>query len=383
MDVKDFYYDLPEELIAQDPLEKRDDSRLMVIHRDTGRLEHRKFHDIIEYLNPGDCLVINDTKVIPARLLGVKEDTGAAVEILLLKPASADTVASGDGINSDSGVMSTKSAKNTRVWECLVKPGKKLKPGARAVFGTEEGSDAKPLLSCEILDVVEDGNRIVRFEFEGIWEEVLDKLGEMPLPPYITHKLQDKDRYQTVYARNQGSAAAPTAGLHFTEELLGRLEDKGIRIARLTLHVGLGTFRPVKVEKIEEHHMHTEYYELSQAAADIINETRKSGGRVISVGTTSTRTLETVGSAQGIFKTDSADDMVDIKPASGWTSIFIYPGYEFKVVDSLITNFHLPESTLIMLVSAFYNREGTLKAYSTAVKERYRFFSFGDAMLLL
>ena len=347
MEVKDFYYDLPEELIAQDPLEKRDESRFMVIHRDTGEIEHRKFHDIIEYLNPGDCLVINDTKVIPARLLGEKEETGAAIEVLLLKDAS------------ERYAELAKSEKNTRIWECLVKPGKKMKPVARV--------------------------------YDGIWEEVLDKLGEMPLPPYITHKLQDKTRYQTVYAKNEGSAAAPTAGLHFTRELLKEIEDKGIKIARLTLHVGLGTFRPVKVEKIEEHHMHTEYYELTQEAADIINETRAKGGRVISVGTTSTRTLETIGTLQGLHKNESAvtsdvksdSFLQEIKPASGWTNIFIYPGYEFKVVDSLITNFHLPESTLIMLVSAFYNRDDVMAAYEEAVKERYRFFSFGDAMMLI
>ncbi|MEE3398520.1 MAG: tRNA preQ1(34) S-adenosylmethionine ribosyltransferase-isomerase QueA [Eubacterium sp.] len=378
MEVKDFYYDLPEELIAQDPLEKRDESRFMVIHRDTGEIEHRKFHDIIEYLNPGDCLVINDTKVIPARLLGEKEETGAAIEVLLLKDAS------------ERYAELAKSEKNTRIWECLVKPGKKMKPGARVVFGKDEVT-GEALLSAEVIDTVEEGNRIIRFEYDGIWEEVLDKLGEMPLPPYITHKLQDKTRYQTVYAKNEGSAAAPTAGLHFTSELLKEIEDKGIKIARLTLHVGLGTFRPVKVEKIEDHHMHTEYYELTQEAADIINETRAKGGRVISVGTTSTRTLETIGTLQGLHKNESAvtsdvksdSFLQEIKPASGWTNIFIYPGYEFKVVDSLITNFHLPESTLIMLVSAFYNRDDVMAAYEEAVKERYRFFSFGDAMMLL
>ncbi len=378
MEVKDFYYDLPEELIAQDPLEKRDESRFMVIHRDTGEIEHRKFHDIIEYLNPGDCLVINDTKVIPARLLGEKEETGAAIEVLLLKDAS------------ERYAELAKSEKNTRIWECLVKPGKKMKPGARVVFGKDEAT-GEALLSAEVIDTVEEGNRIIRFEYDGIWEEVLDKLGEMPLPPYITHKLQDKTRYQTVYAKNEGSAAAPTAGLHFTSELLKEIEDKGIKIARLTLHVGLGTFRPVKVEKIEDHHMHTEYYELTQEAADIINETRAKGGRVISVGTTSTRTLETIGTLQGLHKNESAvtsdvksdSFLQEIKPASGWTNIFIYPGYEFKVVDSLITNFHLPESTLIMLVSAFYNRDDVMAAYEEAVKERYRFFSFGDAMMLI
>ncbi|MCR5214590.1 MAG: tRNA preQ1(34) S-adenosylmethionine ribosyltransferase-isomerase QueA [Eubacterium sp.] len=392
MDVKDFYYDLPEELIAQDPLEKRDNSRLMVIHRDSGEIEHRRFHDIIEYLNPGDCLVINDTKVIPARLLGEKEGTGAAVEVLLLKEADAyekseseawseksDTEDTLDKSETDVDACNLDYSKqtNTRVWECLVRPGKKMRPGARVCFGKDTES-GKPLLTAQVLDTVEEGNRIIRFEFQGIWEEVLDKLGEMPLPPYITHKLEDKNRYQTVYAEHTGSAAAPTAGLHFTKELLADIEKKGIRIARLTLHVGLGTFRPVKVDKLEDHHMHSEYYELSQEAADIINETRASGGRVISVGTTSTRTLETVGSAQGITFKEGV-----IRPQSGWTSIFIYPGYEFKVVDSLITNFHLPESTLIMLVSAFYNREAVMEAYGKAVEERYRFFSFGDAMILI
>ena len=387
MEVHDFYYDLPEELIAQDPLEKRDESRFMVIHRDTDEIEHRRFHDVIEYLNPGDCLVINDTKVIPARLLGEKEETGAAIEVLLLKDASEYADSSKEGTSSENAEPTKELAgKNTRTWECLVKPGKKMKPGARVVFGKDEAT-GEPLLSAEVLDTVEEGNRIIRFEFDGIWEEVLDKLGEMPLPPYITHKLQDKNRYQTVYAAHEGSAAAPTAGLHFTKELLGEIEAKGIKIARLTLHVGLGTFRPVKVEKIEDHHMHTEYYELSQEAADIINETRRNGGRVISVGTTSTRTLETVGTLQGISKVSSNGDgsarFQEIKPASGWTNIFIYPGYEFKIVDSLITNFHLPESTLIMLVSAFYNRDAVMNAYEEAVKERYRFFSFGDSMFLL
>ena len=379
MDVKDFYYDLPEELIAQDPLEKRDESRLMVIHRDSGEIEHRRFHDIIEYLNAGDCLVINDTKVIPARLLGEKEETGAAIEVLLLKDASdykVKNIADGEAENQ----------KNTRIWECLVKPGKKMKPGARVCFGKDERT-GEALLKAEVLDTVDEGNRIIRFEFDGIWEEVLDKLGEMPLPPYITHKLQDKNRYQTVYAKHEGSAAAPTAGLHFTEELLEAIEKKGIKIARLTLHVGLGTFRPVKVDKIEEHHMHTEYYELGEEAADIINETRKNGGRIISVGTTSTRTLETVGSMQGISMQTAdraaGEEIKDIKPASGWTDIFIYPGYDFKIVNSLITNFHLPESTLIMLVSAFYDREHVMDAYKTAVDERYRFFSFGDSMILI
>ena len=380
MDVKDFYYDLPEELIAQDPLEKRDDSRFMVIHRDTGEIEHRRFHDVIEFLNPGDCLVINDTKVIPARLLGEKEDTGAAIEVLLLKDAS-DSYGKAFEKAEDEEDMAHR---NTRLWECLVKPGKKMKPGARVCFGKDEVT-GEPLLRAEVIDTVEEGNRIIRFEYDGIWEEVLDKLGEMPLPPYITHKLQDKNRYQTVYAKHDGSAAAPTAGLHFTEELLKQIEEKGVNIARLTLHVGLGTFRPVKVEKIEEHHMHSEFYELSQDAADIINETRKNGGRVISVGTTSTRTLETVGTEQGIVHLSGQgnEKFQDIRPASGWTNIFIYPGYEFKIVDSLITNFHLPESTLIMLVSAFYNRDAVMAAYEEAVKERYRFFSFGDSMMLI
>ena len=378
MDVKDFYYDLPEELIAQDPLEKRDDSRLMVIHRDTEEIEHKHFHDIIDYLSPGDCLVINDTKVIPARLLGEKAETGAAIEVLLLKDAS-DKIKTEENV-ADIDTQSADRKKNYRVWECLVKPGKKMKPGAVVCFGKNEET-GEALLKAEVIDTVEEGNRLIRFEYEGIWEEVLDKLGEMPLPPYITHKLQDKNRYQTVYAKHEGSAAAPTAGLHFTEELLKQIEDAGVRIARLTLHVGLGTFRPVKVDKIEEHHMHSEYYELSQEAADIINETRKNGGRVVSVGTTSTRTLETIGCMQGITK--DSDDFKSIEPASGWTDIFIYPGYEFKIVDSLITNFHLPESTLIMLVSAFYNRDSVMDAYKCAVEERYRFFSFGDSMILL
>ena len=369
MDVKDFYYDLPEELIAQDPLEKRDSSRMLVLHRDTGEIEHREFHDVLEYLNPGDCLVINDTRVIPARLYGEKEDTGAAIEVLLLKEASVDDA-------------SQDSTKNVRYYECLVRPGKKMKPGARVAFGKKD-ENGKALLVGEVMKVVDDGNRIIRFEHEGIWEEILDELGEMPLPPYITHKLQDKNRYQTVYAKHDGSAAAPTAGLHFTDQLLKDIEAKGIKIARLTLHVGLGTFRPVKVEKIEEHHMHSEYYELSQETADIINETKKNGGRVISVGTTSTRTLETVAQRIEAENPELAGGKLELKASSGWTDIFIYPGYRFRVVDSLITNFHLPESTLIMLVSAFYNREAVLDAYKTAVEERYRFFSFGDAMLIL
>ena len=340
MDLKDFNYDLPEELIAQDPLEDRSSSRLMVLHKDTGRIEHKIFRDIIDYLNPGDCLVINDTKVIPARLMGIKEDTGAAIEVLLLKRNVDD------------------------VWECLVKPGKKARTGARIIFG--EG-----LLVGEIVDVIEDGNRMIKFHYEGIFEEILDKLGQMPLPPYITHKLQDKNRYQTVYARNEGSAAAPTAGLHFTKELLEKIKEKGVNVVSITLHVGLGTFRPVKVDKIEEHRMHTETFNISKEAADTINRTRAAGGRVIAVGTTSCRTLESAAADDGTIPARSGD-----------TYIFIYPGYKFKAIDCLITNFHLPESTLIMLVSALAGRDNIMNAYETAVKERYRFFSFGDAMFI-
>ena len=340
MDLKDFNYDLPEELIAQDPLEDRSSSRLMVLHKDTGRIEHKIFRNIIDYLNPGDCLVINDTKVIPARLMGIKEDTGAAIEVLLLKRNAND------------------------VWECLVKPGKKARTGARIVFG--EG-----LLVGEIVDVIEDGNRMIKFHYEGIFEEILDKLGQMPLPPYITHKLQDKNRYQTVYARNEGSAAAPTAGLHFTKELLEKIKEKGVNVVSITLHVGLGTFRPVKVDKIEEHHMHTETFNISKEAADTINRARAAGGRVIAVGTTSCRTLESAAADDGTIPARSGD-----------TDIFIYPGYKFKAIDCLITNFHLPESTLIMLVSALAGRDNIMNAYETAVKEKYRFFSFGDAMFI-
>lgn len=340
MDLKDFNYDLPEELIAQDPLEDRSSSRLMVLHKDTGRIEHKIFRDIIDYLNPGDCLVINDTKVIPARLMGIKGDTGAAIEVLLLKRNADD------------------------VWECLVKPGKKARTGARIVFG--EG-----LLVGEIVDVIEDGNRMIKFHYEGIFEEILDKLGQMPLPPYITHKLQDKNRYQTVYAKNEGSAAAPTAGLHFTKELLEKIKEKGVNVVSITLHVGLGTFRPVKVDKIEEHRMHTETFNISKEAADTINRTRAAGGRVIAVGTTSCRTLESAAADDGTIPARSGD-----------TDIFIYPGYKFKAIDCLITNFHLPESTLIMLVSALAGRDNIMNAYETAVKERYRFFSFGDAMFI-
>ena len=311
----DFYFDLPEELIAQDPLEDRSSSRLLMLNKETGKTEHHIFRDIIDYLNPGDCLVLNNTKVIPARLLGVKEDTGAAVEVLLLKRHEND------------------------VWETLVKPGKKCRPGARLSFG--DG-----ILKAEVLEVVEEGNRLIRFEYEGIWEEVLDSLGEMPLPPYITHKLQDKNRYQTVYAKYEGSAAAPTAGLHFTPELLKQIEEKGVDIAYVTLHVGLGTFRPVKVDNILEHHMHSEYYQISQEAADKINKAKDNGNRVICVGTTSTRTVES-----------AADENGRLQECCDNTEIFIYPGYKFKVLDALITNFHLPESTLVMLVSALAGRE--------------------------
>ena len=340
MQLKDFYYDLPKELIAQDPLKDRSSSRLMLMDADTGKIDHRIFKDIPEFLNSGDCLVINETKVIPARLYGTKKDTGALVEILLLKRLS----------ESD--------------WECLVKPGKKARTGAELVF--KEG-----LLTGMITGIREDGNRIISFEFDGIWEEILDELGQMPLPPYITHKLEDKTRYQTVYAKNEGSAAAPTAGLHFTPALLEEIEKKGVKIARITLHVGLGTFRPVKEENILDHHMHSEYFEISRQAADTINGARAAGGRIICVGTTSVRTLESSSTDEGI-----------VLAGSGETEIFIYPGYKFKACDCLITNFHLPESTLLMLVSAFSSREKVLAAYEEAIKERYRFFSFGDAMFL-
>ena len=341
MKTSDFFYDLPEELIAQDPLEDRTASRLLVLNRETGAIEHKIFSDVIDYLNEGDCLVINNTRVIPARLIGEKEGTGVKVEVLLLKRRAND------------------------VWETLVKPGKKLRPGARVTFG-----DGR--LKAEILEIAEEGNRLVRFYYEGIFEEILDSLGEMPLPPYITHKLEDKEMYQTVYAKYDGSAAAPTAGLHFTKELLNKIEEKGIKIASITLHVGLGTFRPVKVDDVNNHHMHTEWYEVNAEAADIINETKRNGGRVICVGTTSCRTIESV-----------ADENGYMKAKTGETDIFIYPGYKFKVMDGLITNFHLPESTLVMLVSAFAGKENVLAAYETAVKERYRFFSFGDAMILI
>lgn len=341
MDVKDFYYDLPQELIAQDPLEDRSSSRLMVLDKITGEVEHRHFKDITEYLRPGDCLVINNTKVIPARLYGVKDGTEAKIEILLLKRKEND------------------------IWETLVKPGKKCKIGTKIVFG--EG-----ILTGEVVDIVEEGNRLIQFHYEGIFEEILDRLGQMPLPPYITHQLQDKNRYQTVYAKYDGSAAAPTAGLHFTPELLQQVRDMGVEIAEVTLHVGLGTFRPVKETDVLKHHMHSEFYKIEQSEADKINKAKKEGHRVIAVGTTSTRTLESAADENG-FLTEK----------SGWTEIFIYPGYQFKVIDALITNFHLPESTLVMLVSALAGREHVLAAYETAVEEKYRFFSFGDAMLII
>lgn len=337
---EDFYFDLPEELIAQDPLEDRSSSRLLVLDKETGRVEHHVFREIIDYLQEGDCLVINDTKVIPARLIGSKIGTDAKIEVLLLKRKEND------------------------VWETLVKPGKKAKVGTRMSFG--DG-----LLVGEVVDIVEEGNRLIHFEYEGIFEEILDQLGQMPLPPYITHQLEDKNRYQTVYAKHSGSAAAPTAGLHFTPELLKEIEEKGVQIARVTLHVGLGTFRPVKVDNILEHHMHSEFYQIEEEAAEKINRAKESGHRVICVGTTSCRTIES-----------AADKNGKLHATNGWTEIFIYPGYEFKVLDCLITNFHLPESTLVMLVSALAGREQVLSAYEEAVKEKYRFFSFGDAMFI-
>lgn len=337
---EDFNFDLPEELIAQDPLEDRSSSRLLVLDKETGKTEHHVFREIIEYLEEGDCLVINDTKVIPARLIGSKIGTDAKIEVLLLKRKEND------------------------VWETLVKPGKKAKIGTRICFG--DG-----LLVGEVVDIVEEGNRLIHFEYEGIFEEILDRLGQMPLPPYITHQLEDKNRYQTVYAKHSGSAAAPTAGLHFTPELLKKIEEKGVQIARVTLHVGLGTFRPVKVDNILEHHMHSEFYQIEEEAAEKINTAKANGKRVIAVGTTSCRTIESAAKEDGT-----------IAPVSGWTDIFIYPGYQFKVLDCLITNFHLPESTLVMLVSALAGREHVLNAYEEAIKERYRFFSFGDAMFI-
>ena len=340
MQLSDFYYDLPQELIAQDPLLKRDNSRLMVLNRE-GTIEHKHFYDVISYLKEGDCLVINDTKVIPARLIGEKEGTGAAIEVLLLKRLDDCT------------------------WETLVKPGKKARVGARIIFGGGK-------LVGEVIDIVEEGNRIVRFEYEGIFEEILDELGQMPLPPYITHKLEDKNRYQTVYAEHEGSAAAPTAGLHFTPELLEEIRAKGVEIAPVTLHVGLGTFRPVKVDDVEHHHMHSEFYMITEESAQKINHAKEAGHRVICVGTTSCRTIES-----------AADENGRLKECSGWTEIFIYPGYHFKMIDALITNFHLPESTLVMLVSALAGKENIMHAYETAVQEKYRFFSFGDAMIII
>ncbi|MCI9007767.1 MAG: tRNA preQ1(34) S-adenosylmethionine ribosyltransferase-isomerase QueA [Lachnospiraceae bacterium] len=340
MNLHDFYYELPQELIAQDPLEDRSGSRLLCLDRASKTVSHHVFREIIDMLEPGDCLVLNDTKVIPARLMGSKVGTDAKIEVLLLKRLE------------------------DRVWETLVKPGKKAKPGTNISFG--DG-----LLTGEVLEVVEDGNRLIRFDYEGIFEEILDRLGQMPLPPYITHQLKDKNRYQTVYAKHDGSAAAPTAGLHFTKELLEKIREKGVQIVRITLHVGLGTFRPVKVENITEHHMHSEYYVVEEDAARKINETKQKGGRVIPVGTTSCRTLESAAGEDGI-----------LQAGSGWTDIFIYPGYRFRVTDCLITNFHLPESTLLMLVSALAGREQIMAAYEEAVRERYRFFSFGDAMFI-
>ena len=340
MNVSDFYFDLPEELIAQDPLEDRASSRLLVLDKESGEVKHRHFRDVLKYLKKGDCLVLNDTKVIPARLFGTKVGTDAKIEVLLLK------------------------RKSDNVWETLVKPGKKMREGAEVSFGGG-------LLKGKVVGVVDEGNRLIQFEYDGIFEEILDQLGQMPLPPYITHQLQDKNRYQTVYAKHDGSAAAPTAGLHFTKELLEEIEAMGVKIAHVTLHVGLGTFRPVKVETIEEHHMHSEFYIVEEEEAKKINDTKKEGGRVICVGTTSCRTLESATGEDGI-----------LKAGSGWTQIFIYPGYKFKILDCLITNFHLPESTLVMLVSALAGKEHVMAAYDEAVKERYRFFSFGDAMFV-
>lgn len=375
MKTSDFKFDLPQELIAQDPLEDRASSRLMVLDRETGAVTHRHFYEITEYLRPGDCLVLNNTKVIPARLYGVREGTGATIEILLLK------------------------RRENNVWETLVRPGKKAKPGTRIIFG--DG-----LLVGEVVDVVEEGNRLIQFTYEGVFEEILDRLGQMPLPPYITHELKDKNRYQTVYAKHEGSAAAPTAGLHFTPELLQRVRDMGVRIAEVTLHVGLGTFRPVKVEDVTQHHMHSEFYQIDEEAARIINETKAGGGRVICVGTTSCRTVESAalrlvqerqvlcrqndpsamhrtGGEQAANCGEKQQEIQEvIRPCSGWTEIFIYPGFQFRVLDCLITNFHLPESTLLMLVSALAGREHVLAAYDEAVRERYRFFSFGDAMFI-
>ena len=339
MDLKDFYYDLPQRLIAQTPLDRRDSSKLLMLDKKTGEIKHEIFHNIINYLNPGDCLVLNDSRVLPARLLGVREDTGSHIEFLLLNRKEQD------------------------IWEVIVRPGKKAKPGRKFVFGNK--------LFAEVIDIVNDGNRLVKFTYDGLFENVLDELGEMPLPPYITEKLQDKERYQTVYSKHNGSAAAPTAGLHFTKELLEDIKNKGVKIAYITLHVGLGTFRPVKTDVVEEHKMHSEFYVLDEENANIINSAHKDGKKVIAVGTTSTRTLETIADENGI-----------VKPSSGWTDIFIYPPYKFKAVDSLITNFHLPESTLLMLVSSLAGRENILNAYKVAIENEYRFFSFGDAMFI-
>lgn len=341
MELKEFYYELPEELIAQEPIKDRDMSRLMVLDKNTGRIEHRIFRDILDYLHKGDCLVLNDTRVMPARLFGMKKGTGGSIEFLLL----------------------TRKGKD--VWEVILRPGKKAKRGSRFVFGNGE-------LEAEVIDIIEGGNRLVKFYYHGVFEEVLDRLGNIPLPPYIKKELADKERYQTVYSKHEGSAAAPTAGLHFTKELLEKVAASGVNIAYVTLHVGLGTFRPVKTEKIEEHRMHSEYYELNEESAAIINNSKSSGGRVICVGTTSTRTIES------IMKKNR-----NLVPDSGWTDIFIYPGYKFLITDALITNFHLPESTLLMLVSALAGRENIMRAYAEAVKEKYRFFSFGDAMFII
>ncbi len=341
MNTKDFYYDLPQELIAQKPLDDRASSKMLILNRETGEITHKHFYDIIDYLNEGDCLVMNNTRVIPARLYGNKIGTGGKIEFLLLKRIDINT------------------------WEVILKPGRKARAGSRFEFGGG-------LLKAEVLEVIEDGNRIVRFEYDGVWEELLDRLGEMPLPPYIHEKLTDRERYQTVYSKIEGSAAAPTAGLHFTKDLMDKIREKGIKIAFVTLHVGLGTFRPVSVDNVEEHKMHSEYYEISRETADIVNETRKNGGRIIAVGTTSVRTMESV-----------ADEAGNLKPCSGNTEIFIYPEYKFKAVDALITNFHLPESTLLMLISAFSDKEKIFSAYNEAIEGKYRFFSFGDAMLIL
>ncbi|HDK7175141.1 TPA: tRNA preQ1(34) S-adenosylmethionine ribosyltransferase-isomerase QueA [Clostridium botulinum] len=340
MKVKDFDFYLPEELIAQHPMEKRDEARLLVLNKKTGEIEDKIFKDILDYLTPNDCLVLNNTRVLPARLIGSKEETGGKMEFLLLKRKEKD------------------------VWETLVKPGKRAQIGARFIFGNGE-------LKAEVIAMGEEGSRIVKFYYEGIFEEILDQLGQMPLPPYIKEKLDDKEMYQTVYSKEEGSAAAPTAGLHFTEELLEKIKEKGVKLAFLTLHVGLGTFRPVKVEDIQEHIMHSEYYKMDKETAKIINTTREKGGRVIAVGTTSCRTLETIGDIEG-----------KVKEQSGWTDIFIYPGYKYKVVDALITNFHLPQSTLLMLVSALAGRDNIMNAYNMAVEKEYRFFSFGDAMFI-